>query len=207
MLHDVTDNDTTKSTQTIDGTMDDDDDHGDDNDNNDDVDSETKQDDNCQPGGGVTSGDDDKNDLEPWVDWIRRCTHDVEERMQKLKLDDWTVMQKKRKWAWARTIFLMPDNEWVLMAMRWDPTIDIKMNARRRQGRPRTRWCDDLVNYIRQATDNDSTQHGNTTDETTNDDDNTDATMLTMPVENRLWQRLAQDEASWEALKDGFCRF
>ena len=28
-----------------------------------------------------------------------------------------------------------------------------------------------------------------------------------LAIWNRLWQRLAQDETSWEALQDGFCRF
>ena len=76
----------------------------DDNDatSNDDVDSQVLQHGDDED----DDGDDDAmDDLEPWVDWIKRCTHDVEARLKKLKLDDWTTMQKRRKWRWAGKLY------------------------------------------------------------------------------------------------------
>ena len=42
--------------------------------------------------------------LEPWVDWIRRSTHEAERRMKELKLEDWVSLHRRRKWRWARKV-------------------------------------------------------------------------------------------------------
>ena len=124
--------------------------------------------------------------------------------MQKLKLDDWVVMQRRRKWRWARKLAMTPDFDWMAMASKWDPTVDIHMNARRRQGRPKTRWGDDLASHVQQITSTDPTQHSSTTNTNSSNDDN-NMMMFPMPVDNRLWQQVAQDEAAWEALEEGYC--
>ena len=37
--------------------------------------------------------------LEPWVEWIRRNTHDADSRMHALKLDNWiTIVRKNGNW-------------------------------------------------------------------------------------------------------------
>ena len=48
------------------------------------------------------------------------------------------------------------------MTMGSDPTLDHLLNSRRGQGRPKTRWSDDIRNYT-------ATQHNNMTE---NADDN-----------------------------------
>ena len=88
--------------------------------------------------------DGDASDSDSWVDWIRRCAHEVEARMQRMKLDDWITMQRRRKWRCAGKIAQTSFNEWIAMAIRWDPTLDLQLNARRRPGRPKTRWTDDI---------------------------------------------------------------
>eukprot|EP00973_Karenia_brevis_P063992 8893160-Karenia_brevis.AAC.1 len=30
-----------------------------------------------------------ESELEPWVDWLRRATHQAEESMSRYKIDDW----------------------------------------------------------------------------------------------------------------------
>jgi hypothetical protein len=145
----------------------------------------------------------DATDVEPWEDWIRRCTHDVEARMKKLKLDDWTVMQRARKWRWARKAALAPISDWIAMAMRWDPTIDVKLHARRRRGRPKTRWTDDIVDYITTTTNLQATPDNNTNnsdDDDSNINDNNDATT----IDRLTWTTLAEDEATWDKLEHGF---
>jgi hypothetical protein len=91
---------------------------------------------------------DNASDSEPWVDWIRRCTHEVEERMWKLKLDDWITIQRRRKWRWAGNVAQTSREDWTAMAIRWDPTIDPKLKARRQPGRPKTRWTNDICSHI-----------------------------------------------------------
>ena len=133
--------------------------------------------------------DTNNGDMEPWVDWIRRCTHDVEAKMRRLKLDDWITMQRRRKWRWARKVALAPQCDWMAMALRWDPTGDPKLHARRRQGRPRRRWSDDIVSYL--------TEHTTTTA-------NSDQPVTQVNIQ--LWIELAQDELSLSSMEDGFCQ-
>ena len=102
------------------------DDDDDDATSNDDVDSQVLQHGDDED----DDGDDDAmDDLEPWVDWIKRCTHDVEARLKKLKLDDWTTMQKRRKWRWAGKLARCDDDDWMLMAI---PGRDLKSTIHRR---------------------------------------------------------------------------
>jgi len=131
------------------------------------------------------NNDDDLDELEPWSDWIKRCTYDVEQRMCRLRLDDWKVMLRRRRWRWARKIAEMPDEDWTVMTTRWDPTMDIHMNARRRQGRPKTRWSDDIADYLSQVVC---------------DDDGDDCD------DRQRWLQLAADESVWNRLEEGYCR-
>ena len=94
---------------------------------------------------------DETTDLEPWVDWIRRCTHEVEARMKKLRLDDWVTLQRRRKWRWAHKIATTTQDTWTTIALQWDPTLDRQLDARRRTGRPTPRWTDDIIDHIRQC--------------------------------------------------------
>jgi len=94
--------------------------------------------------------DDATTDLEPWVDWIRRCTHEAETRMKKLKLDDWVTIQRRRKWRWAHKLATNTNDTWTTTALQWDPTLDNQLKPRRRAGRPKTRWTDDIREYIQQ---------------------------------------------------------
>lgn len=73
--------------------------------------------------------------FEPWGEWIQRCTHDVEAIMRTLKLEVWIVMQRRRKWRWASKL---------ANTTQYDPTLDPRLAACRRPGRPKTRWADDI---------------------------------------------------------------
>ena len=95
-----------------------------------------------------TEGDDEATELEPWTDWIQRCTHDVETRMKRLKLDDWITLQRRRKWRWARKVAMTEENNWMVLALQWDPTLDNQLSSGRRQGRPKTRWLDDIKQHV-----------------------------------------------------------
>ena len=47
----------------------------------------------------------------------------------------------KMKWSWAGHIGRMTDNRWTKKCTRWSPS------GKRRRGRPRLRWADDLKRY------------------------------------------------------------
>ena len=118
--------------------------------------------------------DTDNTELEPWADWIKRSTHDVEARMKRLKLDDWVSLQRRRKWKWAQKLALCEDSSWATAAIQWDPTLDPRLNSQRRPGRPKTRWADDIYKYIQHTTtttttDISDTGGNHTTITTTND--------------------------------------
>ena len=87
-------------------------------------------------------------DLEPWVDRLRRCTHQAETHIKKLNLDAWITLQGRRKWRWVARFANTEAEAWTTQALRWDPTLDTQHNTRRRQGRPKTRWTDDIYHYI-----------------------------------------------------------
>jgi hypothetical protein len=86
--------------------------------------------------------------IEPWSDWIKRCTHEAEARMTSLRLDDWTTLQRRRKWRWLHKLATTTHQTWTTAAIRWDPTQGWKQNATRRVGRPRTRWLDDICAHL-----------------------------------------------------------
>jgi hypothetical protein len=109
--------------------------------------------------------------------------------MRKLKLDDWTTMQRRRKWRWAHKVAMAPRCDWMAMAIRWDPTCDPKLNARRQQGRPKRRWIDDIVAHMSEHT-------------TTANNSEQPATQ----VDKQLWYELAQDELKWSAMEESFCQ-
>lgn len=92
--------------------------------------------------------DDDTNDLEPWVAWIKRCTDDVEVHMKRLRMDDYSKTQRRRARKLART----SRGDETAMAVRWDPTVDPQLNAGRRPERTRTRdeWMISATTYSEQ---------------------------------------------------------
>jgi hypothetical protein len=124
------------------------DDNDDNDDNGSDVDSNPPTPEQQQQ---YDDDNDEASDLEPWVDWIRRCTHDAEARMKKLQLDDWVTMQRRRKWRWAHKMATTTQDTWTTIALQWDPTLDRQLDARRRTGRPKTRWTDDISDHVQRC--------------------------------------------------------
>ena len=49
--------------------------------------------------------EDPQDELEPFVDWIHRVTHSVEERVKSLKMRSWIEEARIRKWKWARNLY------------------------------------------------------------------------------------------------------
>jgi len=97
------------------------------------------------------AGSEEDEDLESWVDWIRRVTHEAERQMTSLKIESWVVKARRMKWKWARRVIEeMPVERWASRSLSWDPELCFDgwiSKAKRKQGRPRTRWTDAFVDY------------------------------------------------------------
>ena len=50
--------------------------------------------------------------LEPWVEWIRRTTHFVEEALGLAGVDDWVKKHQKAKWARASQVLKLDGHRW-----------------------------------------------------------------------------------------------
>jgi hypothetical protein len=101
--------------------------------------------------------EDPRDDLEPWVEWIKRVTHNVEERVRQLGIKSWIEEARLRKWKWAQNLYAGDYAErWATRALHWNPQVHFdrpKPAARRRPTRPNLRWIDDIVKVSREASD------------------------------------------------------
>jgi len=87
--------------------------------------------------------EEDKAETETWVEWIRRCTHTVEQHLQRASIDGWVVAQRRRKWRLAGHTPRREDNRWSEAVLGWEPPV-----SNRLRGRPCRRWTDDLDAYF-----------------------------------------------------------
>ena len=109
-----------------------------------------------------------------------------------------------------------PTDNLTTRALKWDPMLDAQLNNRRRRGRPKTRWSDDICKYIRQmqkamattTADNNHDNHDNTDDTNFPDyemnPDGIDDGNEQQLYDNNLWLELATDRSIWEALEDDY---
>ena len=93
--------------------------------------------------------DTNNDDLEPWVDFIKRATHIAEATISKQNITQWTTAYLRRKWRWAQRLTTVPDDRWCRIITNWQPTTVERRPAYRRQGRPRKRWSDDIDEYFK----------------------------------------------------------
>ena len=99
--------------------------------------------------------DHEEDVLEPWVDWIRRVTHNVEGSLQRLKIRTWNEQARKRKWRFAAELYSgNGQQKWTHTALQWNPQLHsdaLRPTARRKPTRPNLRWTDELQNFIKRC--------------------------------------------------------
>ena len=78
---------------------------------------------------------------EPWVDFVQRATHRLEELAAKFKVESWVRTQRRRKWRFAGRLARLSDGRWSQKVLDWEPA-----SVRSRQ-RPLTRWSDQLAQF------------------------------------------------------------
>ena len=82
-------------------------------------------------------------EVETWVEWIRRATFIAEESLWKAGLDNWVGAQRRRKFRWAGHVARRMDGRWSSIVVNWTPGV-----GSRRVGRPAMRLTDTLVQYF-----------------------------------------------------------
>eukprot|EP00959_Pyramimonas_sp_CCMP1952_P323664 6774023-Pyramimonas_sp.AAC.1 len=68
----------------------------------------------------------------------------AEAAIAKLGIDDWVSTAQLGQWQWARKSSAMGETEWTRQVIQWTPQRDPAYHARRRTGRPKARWIDDM---------------------------------------------------------------
>jgi hypothetical protein len=84
--------------------------------------------------------------LEPWVDWIRRVTHEIEGYASAAAVEDWVLAHRRRLFTWAGHVSRRGDNRWTTRLLDWTPS-----GRTRQQGRPCLRWEDPVNHYFQEC--------------------------------------------------------
>ena len=84
---------------------------------------------------------------ETWMAYIIRATRIAEASMQKAKVSDWILEQRKRKWRWSGRIARRTDGRWGTRMLSWIPA-----GGRRSVGHPAARWVDAIDKFTRERT-------------------------------------------------------
>ena len=136
-----------------------------------------------------------------------------------MKLEDWVTLQRRRKWRWAAKTATDTVPKWNVKALLWKPESDSRYNARRRPGRPMTRWTDDLTKFCNEHAPLQHTDCNNKTQDYTlhashyyngssyeNDDALAaeDAVSTSSTAKFVDWMEIAADKCLWEQLEQEY---
>ena len=64
-----------------------------------------------------TTTTDDGETTETWLEWMRRCTHEAEDQMKTLGIEDWITEHRRRKWRWAQKVATEQLDKWSVKAL------------------------------------------------------------------------------------------
>eukprot|EP00973_Karenia_brevis_P083030 11510706-Karenia_brevis.AAC.1 len=82
--------------------------------------------------------------LEEWKDYMQRTSHQIQQMSDTYGLRDWVSQHRKRKWQFAGRTVRTTDDRWCKVLLQWLPD----GGSGRRQGRPQTKWSNDIVSYV-----------------------------------------------------------
>ena len=93
-------------------------------------------------------------ELEPWQEWVRRATHQVEDQLKKLNVDSWVTRVRRNQWRMAHRVSTQDSMRWSRLAASWQPALLFDgphSKARRASARPKKRWRDDIEKFLKHA--------------------------------------------------------
>ena len=121
----------------------------------------------------------DTDELEPWQDFLKRTAQWADRELEKANLHQWAVQWRRRKWKWAAGLLDENNNKWSAVATKWQPLIHSSCPCGRRQARPKKRWEQDFIEFLR----------------------------ATQPAETKNWHELACDKDYWLSQTDAFASY
>jgi hypothetical protein len=86
--------------------------------------------------------EDEFNEVEPWVEWMKRTTHEALDAIAKVGIPEWTEVQCRRAWRCAGHVMRRDDGRWTCRVLDWTP------EGNRRRGHPSTRWIDAVNGFF-----------------------------------------------------------
>ena len=101
-------------------------------------------------GDGTASSSTDET-LEPWSDWVKKVTYEIEGHFQKAQLEDWLRCRWRKQFRWVGHILRRTDGRWSYKLLLWQPEHGPQQGGTgrgRRQARPFRRWDDALLHFF-----------------------------------------------------------
>ena len=92
----------------------------------------------------------DREELETWVEWIKRTTHQAEQHLENMRIENWMVKIRRQKWRCAQRHAILDHDRWSHVALIWNPLTHYtgsRPRGHRRAARPKVRWVDDITHF------------------------------------------------------------
>ena len=68
-------------------------------------------------------------ELEPWSEWIRRTTHEIETLCRNSGLEDWLTQQRRRLFRWIGHVARREDGRWSTILLQVETTVRVCANS------------------------------------------------------------------------------
>ena len=107
-----------------------------------------------------------------------KCTAQwTEEELKKANIEEWSAQWRRRKWKWDVKLADPENGKWSATITKWQPWLHSQYLCSRRQARPKRRWDQDFLDYLK----SDGTQ-------------------------TKEWFHLAREKKWWTAQTDAFAK-
>ena len=84
---------------------------------------------------------------EDWIEYMKRSTDEVMERMKTAKIQCWITAHRRIKWILLMRIASLPEERWVAKAA--NPELSMEYKTYKAVKRPRKRWEDEINDFLR----------------------------------------------------------
>ena len=121
----------------------------------------------------------DQDELEPWVDWIKRVTREADRAIEGMGIQPWLEQVRRKQHRWAGHVVRRDDGRWSVLILDWQPERGARHGEAgygRRRARPNKRWEDDLEVHAQHFTGQSQIS----------------------------WRILAADRKTWKSMEDDF---
>ena len=96
---------------------------------------------------------------EDWIAYVKRSTREAQEQMKKANVPCWIETHRRMKWRMVMRLASLPEEWWSRKTAEWNPGLDNSIKTNSSVGRPRTRWEDEINEFIKTEETEDSKGH------------------------------------------------